>query len=580
MRQRAIPVTFYFNLPVKLSLERLDLWMEEALEIDSKEYKPLFLTQEHSGTFEALYLKRLLHTTTALLQDICIPVFECATISDVQKDSTQKQLYMAKVWFPVVEGFPSEIIHAWLKISHELICTYFRIFNNHDDVEDFYQDFNKKNVLPWSNKIPGGKSTIPILQAAFDQGIPFYHLGAGRYLLGWGSQSRIFDRSSNSLDSALGSWASHNKHIAVKIMRQSGIPVPNGVTFNSSRKIDISSVSHLGTPLVLKPVDRDRGEGVTLGITSDEQFQSAFEIAQKLSKTILVEEQISGVCYRVLVVDSRIIYVVKRNPKGITGDGVSNIETLVSNANNIIRKKIPRKRLPELQLDQQAKECLEQGGLSAGSVLPLGQKVALRPAQSTQWGGDPEEMTSQLHPDNAEICIRAASSLRLSCAGVDFISTDIAVPWHQNGAVINEVNFSPVIGRTHAYQRDAARCYLKQLFPQNGRIQIDLFLGTDNAAAAVNRWKTQLEGGLRCYFISDAGIVNPEGKPFFTAGEQTVFARVSSLRTICSIDALVIQTSDKDVFSKSGYPFEQALPSSTGFGVKPHPSHGGIRVLG
>lgn len=559
MRQRSIPVTLEFYIPDQLSIELLDIWLEEALEIDSKQYNLIFSNQKRSGALEALYLKRLLHTTTVLLQDIFIPIFEHAAVIDIQKNSIKKHGYIAKLWFPIIEGFPTDFFLTWLKLSNELIHTYFQLLNKNEEVETFYQKFHNEYILPWAKKVPAGKSTVPILQAAFELGIPFLHLGMGRYLLGWGSQSKIFDRSSNSHDSAIGSWASHNKHIALNIMRHSGIPVPNGVTFNSSQKLDISYVSHLTKPLVIKPVDRDRGEGVTLGINSQEQFESAMEIARKLSQTVLVEEQVAGTCYRVLVVNEKIIYVVKRNPKGVTGDGVSDIETLVSRTNKEIRKKMPRKRLPEIHIDQQVTDYLAQAGLRITSVPKQGKKVDFRPAQSTQWGGDPEEVTNQLHSDNAEICIRAAQSLKLSCAGVDFISTDITVPWYKNNAVINEVNFAPVIGRTHAYQRDAAHYYLKELFPSNGRIPIDVFIGAGSQGKAFKRWQEQAELGKRCFFISDTEILNYEEKPFFTAGAQTIFAKVSSLLTMASIDAIVIQTSDKNIFAESGYPFEPAI---------------------
>jgi hypothetical protein len=42
--------------------------------------------------------------------------------------------------------------------------------------------------------------------------------------------------------------------------------------------------------------------------------------------------------------------------------------------------------------------------------------------------------------------LEATSLLSLNVAGVDMISLDIRVPWHANDAVINEVNYSPLLG--------------------------------------------------------------------------------------------------------------------------------------
>jgi cyanophycin synthetase len=51
-----------------------------------------------------------------------------------------------------------------------------------------------------------------------------------------------------------------------------------------------------------------------------------------------------------------------------------------------------------------------------------------------------------LHPVNLAAALAAAEAFRLEVAGVDMISTDISVPWTENGAAINEVNGGPLLG--------------------------------------------------------------------------------------------------------------------------------------
>jgi hypothetical protein len=48
-----------------------------------------------------------------------------------------------------------------------------------------------------------------------------------------------------------------------------------------------------------------------------------------------------------------------------------------------------------------------------------------------------------LHPVNLAAALAAAEAFRLEVAGVDMISTDISVPWTENGAAINAVNGGP-----------------------------------------------------------------------------------------------------------------------------------------
>ncbi len=558
MRQPANRIQLTFKLQKAIEFNQLDQWIQDALEFDVRQYQPYFVGHKTTGRSAEKYLIRWLCVTTILLQDIRIPVFESAAILSLTNDNDRPQQYVADLWFPVVQHFPAEVFHAWLSIAHDLISTVLKHFNDPSMLESLYQDFQQKHVLPWSARVPGAKSSIPILQAAFESGIPFEHFGFGRYVLGWGAQSRIFDRSSNMLDSAIGSVATQRKHVALEWMRSSGIPVPKGMVFKSGRPVTLASLAHLGQPLVVKPVDRDRGEGVTLGLHTEAALQSAIASAAALSAQFLVEEQIKGTCHRILVIGGQVVYAVKRHPKSVVGDGIRTITALVDQLNGSIRQKIPNKRLPEYQLDELALDCLKASDLTPDSILARGNKAFLRPAQSTLWGGDPEDVTSTLHPDNAALAIRAARLFGLQCAGVDFISTDIAVPWHQNGAVINEVNYSPVMGRTHPFQRKAARVYMKGVFPSQGKIPIDVFIGSDLRPKAVSFWQQQANQRKRIVFCAEDEMLSSDGNPLQLSGADSTFEKIAMLRADTTVEGLVVHANSLDLLAARGLPFEYA----------------------
>jgi cyanophycin synthetase len=558
MRQPANRMKLTFHLPKSIDFKLLDQWILDALEFDVKSYQLSFLGDTATGRPAEKYLSRWLCITTILLQDIRVPVFERAAISHLANDQNSPHHFVVDLWFPVVQHFPAKVFHAWLSIAYELISEVLKHADDQSMIESIYQAFQKKHVLPWSAQIPGGKSSIPILQAAFEAEIPFAHCGFGCYVLGWGAQSRIFDRSSNMLDSAIGAKTTLYKHKALRWMRSSGIPVPSGSVFKSGQPLTLASLSHLRLPLVVKPVDRDRGEGVTLGINTEAALQSAINLAALLSKQFLVEEQIAGTCHRILVIDGKVVYAVKRHPKSVVGDGIQTIAALVDQLNASIRRKIPNKRLPEYHLDELALDCLSTSGMSPKSVLAPGEKAFLRPAQSTLWGGDPEEVTSALHPDNAALAIRAARLFGLNCAGVDFISTDIARPWHDNGAVINEVNYSPVMGRTHPFQRRAARAYMRSIFPSKGKIPIDVFVGSGYRSNAVRLWQQQVASGRRTVFCADEGILAQDGQPLHLAGPSSAYEKIGMLRTDSTIDGLIVHADRLDLLAASGLPFEYA----------------------
>ena len=67
----------------------------------------------------------------------------------------------------------------------------------------------------------------------------------------------------------------------------------------------------------------------------------------------------------------------------------------------------------------------------------------------------------------------------------DIISNDITRPWFENGAIINEVNYSPLI--TDQSQRNIILHLLHEWLPNNGRIPIEIFVGD---GAAMSQAKT------------------------------------------------------------------------------------------
>jgi cyanophycin synthetase len=475
LRQAVIKLSLNLQIPTDFSVNLVDEWINSALEAKAQTYKILLLDNIHIDERCLNFFSRLFLITTVLLQDVKVPVFERVAIQAVRYSGPDDNDLAVDFWFSEI-GFSTQVLEAWLGAAHLLLRRICETSGDHVAMSSAAESLHQKYFVPWQNKMPGGKSSIPILQAAFELEIPFTACGGGRQLIGWGSKSRIFDRSSNSHDSAIGAQVSHRKDLALQLMRLAGVPVPIGVVINRQSPAIIRHVKH-PPPWVVKPVDKDRGEGVMLGIQDFASLENAIDQTLKLSVAALVEEYVSGTCHRILVVEGRVVFVVKRNPRSVQGDGKHSVRELVTIQNEIIAKKIPIKRLPEIVLDDLTTTCLAQIGLSEVSIPAVDQKVALRPAHSSLWGGEPEVLTDQIHPANAEIALRAAKLFGLTCVGVDFISTDIAKPWYENGAVINEVNYAPVMGRTHEYQRSGAKAYLEAVFPDQGRIPIEVFLG-------------------------------------------------------------------------------------------------------
>lgn len=563
-----------FRCPAGFEVGKIRAWMSEALTPDTAQLEPLVMpahlasnAAETPGAFrdhllnrsgappESLdYLSCLLITTVILLQDARTPVFARPVISKLQVDAKDSSKCTAEVWLGAIEAVPQDLTQRCVVLANGLLSAVCEHAKDTPALEQAIQTLHTQQLEPLIAEMPGGKSSVPLLRAAFDQGVPFTHIGAGCYLLGWGHRSILLDRSSNSLDSAIGAGLSHRKDVAVHFMRQAGIPVPRGCAMLSGQPIP-AAIAQLTRPLVVKPVDRDRGEGVTMNLQDEEDLMAAVKRASSLSGGVLIEEQAIGTCHRILVLQGKVVWAVKRNPRRVKGDGVRTIRQLVDDLNLEIRRCIPSRRASELVLDDLALRCLALVGLNPESVLGAGERAELRPAQSTAWGGDPEPLTAQLHPDNAALAVRVAQLFALSSAGVDVITPDISVPWHQNGAVVNEVNYAPVIGASIDYMRRGAQDYIKTFFSESAIIPIEVYVGKRLSSPAHERHQELVKAGQRAFLCAEPGTTNHLGQQQPEISADDLFGKLRMLQLDGRVETIVVHIDQDTSFVRHGLPF-------------------------
>ena len=179
----------------------------------------------------------------------------------------------------------------------------------------------------------------------------------------------------------------------------------------------IAAARKLGYPLVVKPVDRDRGEGVAVDIDCDADLIRAFTTAQSLSrnKLALIERQAPGLCHRLFIQDGRMLYAVQRGPISVCGDGHSSVRELIEKALEEDARKPPWQRSDLKALDELAEAELSRNGLTADSVPTAGQTVPLRRIESTEWGGIDVDVTDIVHEDNLAVALAAARLCGFEC---------------------------------------------------------------------------------------------------------------------------------------------------------------------
>ncbi len=558
------------------SLQAVDRWLTHALAIEVGAQQADCVIKSGEDLRRAaieLLVTRVLLLSRVLLQAAGVPFFDKGRIFDIEPVHNETSTWWVTLGLARIDHLPAKAYQITLTETIRIVHWLSRTPLTPETREKLYSGITERVLRPLKNLVTGGKSTIHILRAAHQLNIPFYHLGAGVYQLGWGSKARRIDRSTTDSDSAIGMKLTRNKRWAAAVLRMAGLPAPiHGVA--SSPKAAVEVAHTLGWPLVVKPVDGERGEGVTVGVLADEQIPTAFERAQNAShtRTVLIERQVEGVCHRLFVAKGKLLYAVKRLPKSVHGDGKKTVSELIHEANQMEATMPPWMRSEPFALDALANQAISEAGFSTESVPMLNQRVPLRNIESTEWGGFDEDVTFELHPDNLNVALRAAAQFRLEVAGVDIISSDIKVPWHRNGAIINEVNFAPLLGGG-VISRRLIPAFVRDLISGDGRIPIEIVLGGAEAISrAFDRQKKFADSNLRSFITSHEVTVDPQGNQVFFPF-QGLYERTRALLLYEQVDALILAVQTDEILRR-GLPVDRVdrleVLSSGAHGSVPH----------
>jgi hypothetical protein len=212
---------------------------------------------------------------------------------------------------------------------------------NHDSMEliNKVNDALQKFIKIVQHTTRGGVSTRYILREAFDRNLPFFYRTGGYYQIGMGKKQRVFFRSATLHDSALGAGLTQDKYLCIQHLKSAGIPTPDSRRVKDPNQAKMAA-SSLGFPVVLKPSNLDRGEGVFIDLKTDKEIEVAFKEIEKISKNISIENRVPGICHRLLVFRDEVFFAFARHPRSIVGDGETEIGKLIENEIETQKKKV------------------------------------------------------------------------------------------------------------------------------------------------------------------------------------------------------------------------------------------------
>lgn len=223
------------------------------------------------------------------------------------------------------------------------------------------------------------------------------------------------------------------------IMRAHDIPTPEFVVVPfSDFGPALEFLEKYPAGVVVKPNAGYGGKGVTTHVTNPGELKDAILTASLYDRNILVENQVYGECYRVLVYKGQVMSAVRRTGLRLIGDGVRSVAELLGDKGRGDR-------------DADLNYCLTQLGLEATSVLPKEGTALVKCIGPTFRSGNElrtiydTDVTAELCEAVREQACLAAKLVGSEFAGVDIITADITQSLSDTGGVVNEVNTTPAL---------------------------------------------------------------------------------------------------------------------------------------
>lgn len=389
-----------------------------------------------------------------------------------------------------------------------------------------------------------GPSTAAIVRAAAKRGIPWRRLDdANLVQLGYGRHRRLIEAAVTDRTSLIAVDTVGDKARTKSVLHEAGIPVPYG---GAARTLEeaLTLFRDIGRAAVVKPLDGNKGKGISLGVSTEAELEAAFAKAVARCGVVVVEEEVRGRDYRLLVVNGKLVAAAERRPCEVQGDGVSTVAELIGELNeDPLRGEDHELPLTKVK-EGEAAEYLARSGLDLNHVPAVGESVRLHANANLSSGATAVDVTDEVHPATQRICERAAALVGLDICGVDLVTSDISQL--MDGGIL-ELNASPGL-RMHVAPsggraRDVGGLIVDGIVPPGtqARVPICAVTGT-NGKTTVARLLAHLmtASGQRVGMTSTDGI--QIGADMVRRGDLTGAASARTVLADPTVDVAALET--------------------------------------
>ncbi|HHJ1299085.1 N-acetylglutaminylglutamine synthetase [Pseudomonas sp. P1B16] len=298
-----------------------------------------------------------------------------------------------------------------------------------------------------------------IVDEAYRRGIEVQvdDAAGGLFTLSLGGRRVRCRESLSDLTSAVSMTLCQDKRLTQQTLHNAGLHVPVQQLAGNADD-NLAFLDEHGA-VVVKPVDGEQGQGVAVNLTTYDDVSQAIEHARRFDSRVLLESFHPGQDLRILVIGHEVVAAAIRHPAQVIGDGKHSIKALIEVQSR--RRQAATSGESRIPLDDETERTVRAAGLDYGSVLPAGQRLAVRRTANLHTGGTLEDVTERLHPVLADAAVRAARALDIPVVGMDLMVRDAEHPDY----VIIEANERAGLAN-HEPQPTAER-FVDLLFPHS-----------------------------------------------------------------------------------------------------------------
>lgn len=279
----------------------------------------------------------------------------------------------------------------------------------------------------------------------------------------------LFSWSTSQLSSIVSHAFCVDKEATRQILHEQGLPVPAGRAFEPK---DITSALEyaelISYPVVCKPLNGSKGEGVVVNITKKEELLAAIKTLERSvykDSDFIVEKYIKGKDYRIVVVGNEVKGALCRELASVTGDGIHSTAELML-AKHAWRMKNPHfiERSAFIEEDS-AFGNINDFSVDLLRVPDLNEHVVFGTSCNLSQGADSVDVLDELHPSIKEAAVKATEAVPgLRYCGVDILIEDHTKDISSQSAAIIELNAKAAIGNCEYPMFGKPREVVKSIF--------------------------------------------------------------------------------------------------------------------